>query len=331
MSLQHRIQQFLSSTTSKSPMVSIKAEKELYKDILAATSYLEKATTPQRIHHINGSHYVAVCSICMAPVEWYNGEYRITCCRSCSMKQQNIDYLNTYNAEHNTSYVNVSQIPSVKMKKEKNSIKKYGVSNVSKAQAVKDAISEKAIKRYASMTLDERNIWINSIKESGCVENARKTYHSKTGYATPFHNPQVRNKCGITRDLWPLDKKLEVYDKILESRENNGFININTPEKEKYYQDAWRYSNFYYNEYKDIIDPANKRNIDGGCCLDHIYSIFQGYRDGIPPEIIGHYSNLQVIDEEVNRLKGSQCGKSKNQLMEDFQQLKFNKPNYKGR
>lgn len=331
MNLQQRILQFLSNTTSKSPMVSIKAEKELYNDILSDTSYLATATMPQRIHHINGVHYVAVCSICMKPVGWYNGSYRTTCSGSCSMKQQNIDYLNAYNKEHNTSYINVSQIPSVKAKKEKSSLEKYGVSNVSQSQSIRDDISEKAIKRHANMTSEEREVWINSIKESSCIVNSRKTYQSKTGYETPFHNPQVRNKCGITRGLWSADKKLEVYDKILESRENNGFININTPEKEKYYQDVWRYSNFYYNENKDIIDPENKRNIDGGCRLDHIYSIFQGYRDGIPPEVLGHYSNLQVINEEVNRLKGSTCGKSKEQLMEDYQQNKFNQPNYKGR
>lgn len=331
MNLSQRISQFLSNTTSKSPMVSIKSEKELYADILNATSYLRTAKMPQRIHHINTSHYVAVCSICMKPVEWYDGSYRITCCRSCSLKQQNIDYLKLYNSENDTLYANVSQIPSVKAKKEKNSLEKYGVSNVSKAQQVKDIIQERAIKRHVTMTANERDQWIGSIKDSGCVESMRETYKSKTGYETPFHNPNVIANCARTRKLWDVDKKIEVYDKILDSRETNGFININTPEKEKYYQDVWRYSNLYYNEYKAIIDPENKRNINGGCRLDHVYSIFQGYRDGISPEIIGHYSNLQVIDEEVNRLKGSSCGKSKDQLMEDFQQNKFNQPNYKGR
>ncbi len=330
MSLQHRIQQFLSSTTSKSPMVSIKAEKELYKDILAATSYLEKATTPQRIHHINGSHYVAVCSICMAPVEWYNGEYRITCCRSCSMKQQNIDYLNTYNAEHNTSYVNVSQIPSVKMKKENSSLEKYGTENVSQSQTVKDLIGTKAKRRFADMTKDEKLTFADKVRNSGCVETAKSTYKKKTGYDNVLLNPEVQRKIKKTLSSRTSEEKLKSIHKSLETREENGHININTPEKEKYYQDVWRYSNFYYNENKGIIDPDSKRNINGGCRLDHIYSIFQGYRDGIPPEVLGHYSNLQVIPEEVNRAKSTSCGKSKEELFEDFKNNKFNEPNYGG-
>lgn len=331
MSLQHRIQQFLSSTTSKSPMVSIKAEKELYKDILAATSYLEKATTPQRIHHINTTHYSAVCSVCMKPVGWYDGEYRITCSRSCSMKQQNIDYITSYNNQHGTSYTNVSQIPAVKMKKEKNSIEKYGVSSPTKTKKVKDAISSTKLKQFSEMSPETKRQWIDNIKASTCVETSRVTYKMKTGYDTPFHNPEVRARCVETHNTRSPERKLEIIDKQLTTRQQNGYININTPEKEKYYQDVWRYSNFYYNEYNDIIDPENKRNLEGECRLDHIYSIFQGYRDGIPPEIIGHYSNLRVINEEVNRLKGSTCGKSKDQLMEDYQHNKFNQPNYKGR
>lgn len=331
MNLQQRIHQFLSSTKSKNPMVSIKAETELYNDILLDTSYLAKATMPQRIHHINGVHYVAVCSICMKPVGWYDGEYRITCSRSCSMKQQNIDYLKQYNEEHSTSFTNVSQIPSVKAKKEKSSLEKYGVSNPTKAQEVKDAIRETKIKQFSEMSSEDKLAWIEKIKASTCVVTARNTYKIKTGYDNPFQNPEVLAKSEVTRKSRSPERKLEIINNQLNAKARNGHININTPEKEKYYQDVWRYSNFYYGEYKEIIDPENKRNMNGGCRLDHIYSIFQGYRDGIPPEIIGHYSNLQVIDEEVNRLKGSTCGKSKEQLMEDHQQNKFNQPNYKGR
>lgn len=66
----------------------------------------------------------------------------------------------------------------------------------------------------------------------------------------------------------------------------------------------------------DKINPTrlNRSKVD----LDHIYSIQQGFRDGIPPYIIGHWTNLRMLDKKENYSKGMKCNKSQDQLFYDF-------------
>lgn len=52
--------------------------------------------------------------------------------------------------------------------------------------------------------------------------------------------------------------------------------------------------------------------------LDHIYSIHQGFKDSIPPYIIGHWTNLRLIPATENCSKGKRCDKTQEQLFEDF-------------
>ena len=60
----------------------------------------------------------------------------------------------------------------------------------------------------------------------------------------------------------------------------------------------------------------NKRSRD--LHLDHIYSIAEGFVNNIPPEIIGHWTNLRLIPKIENSSKGAKCHKTQEQLFEDF-------------
>lgn len=66
----------------------------------------------------------------------------------------------------------------------------------------------------------------------------------------------------------------------------------------------------------DKINPTrlNRSEID----LDHIYSIQQGFRDNIPPFIIGHWTNLRMLEKTENYSKGMRCDKTQEQLFDDF-------------
>ena len=52
--------------------------------------------------------------------------------------------------------------------------------------------------------------------------------------------------------------------------------------------------------------------------LDHIYSIAEGFVNNIPPEIIGHWTNLRLLPKLENSSKGAGCHKTKEQLYEDY-------------
>jgi len=57
--------------------------------------------------------------------------------------------------------------------------------------------------------------------------------------------------------------------------------------------------------------------------LDHIFSIIEGFKQKIPPHIIGHYSNLKIITAKANCSKRGDCGKTVEQLYEDYARLAF--------
>ena len=59
-------------------------------------------------------------------------------------------------------------------------------------------------------------------------------------------------------------------------------------------------------KYKSIINPNNyQRGSDYE--LDHKYSKIQGFIDKVPPDILGHFSNLEIIPKFDNRSKRTKC------------------------
>lgn len=64
-------------------------------------------------------------------------------------------------------------------------------------------------------------------------------------------------------------------------------------------RDSWIYHN-------DKINPLGlPRGTEYE--LDHKYSKHQGFLTNVPPEIIGHYSNLEMITRHSNRKKYNKC------------------------
>jgi transposase-like protein len=57
----------------------------------------------------------------------------------------------------------------------------------------------------------------------------------------------------------------------------------------------------------DNYDKRGFTGIDGAYHLDHRFSIFEGFKQSIEPEIIGNISNLEFIPWEDNLSKGSNC------------------------
>ena len=73
-------------------------------------------------------------------------------------------------------------------------------------------------------------------------------------------------------------------------------------------RESWIYHN-------DKINPDNLprgREYE----LDHKYSKHQGFLNNIPPDVIGHYSNLQMIPRYSNRKKYNKCSITIDQLYE---------------
>lgn len=90
----------------------------------------------------------------------------------------------------------------------------------------------------------------------------------------------------------------------------------NVSKQDEYYREVRNYTEYNWKYKKDNIPNGNLRNITNH--LDHVYSIKNGYDNSIPPKIIGHWTNLQVISNKRNNKKGKQNDKTKEMLYEDY-------------
>jgi hypothetical protein len=83
-----------------------------------------------------------------------------------------------------------------------------------------------------------------------------------------------------------------------------------------YYDAVWQFTEQSWKYHFDQINPTRIDRSQNA--LDHIYSIQQGFRDNIPPYIIGHWTNLRIIALRENSLKGMRCDKTQDALFGDF-------------
>lgn len=77
-------------------------------------------------------------------------------------------------------------------------------------------------------------------------------------------------------------------------------------EWELYKEKVYNITQHSWKNYQHIINPNNlpKQNIYD---LDHKYSTAEGFVNHVPPNIIGHYANLELIPARDNRVKGKKC------------------------
>lgn len=174
-------------------------------------------------------------------------------------------------------------------------------------------------------------------------EKAKSTWLKKYGVDHPSKNPEIQKKMSAawrtkssdeiaiiqTKKSITLMKTYgvsnpshskEIIDKIHKVRIANGTrieLDLQSYENYKKYKKLVRYySNRSYNEYREHIDPTNVRGKDWH--LDHIFSIFEGFKRNISPKIIGHVSNLQLISSLSNLRKQEKCHKTEQDLFEDY-------------
>lgn len=132
---------------------------------------------------------------------------------------------------------------------------------------------------------------------SASLAAARKTWLKKYGVDNPSKCPSIQQKLSSAAL-----KRYSDTDKTL-AKEYYNVVRLATNKN-------W-YKHFY-----EINPNRVQRSKDWH--LDHIYSISEGFKNNIPPEIIGHWTNLRLIPKIENSSKGANCHKTKEQLYEDY-------------
>jgi transposase-like protein len=115
-------------------------------------------------------------------------------------------------------------------------------------------------------------------------------------------NTKVANKLNLTYDEYIL--KLPVYKKY-----RRKVINITNK------QPIESLSNY---------EKRGLAGVEGAYHLDHKYSILEGFKNDISPEIIGNINNLEYITWEDNLSKKEKCSITKEELLKIYYERKIN-------
>lgn len=72
---------------------------------------------------------------------------------------------------------------------------------------------------------------------------------------------------------------------------------------------------YYWTNKNDLeqLENYSQRSLTG-YHLDHKYSIAEGFKNNIPPEVIGCFGNLEMLTMKENCSKGSRCSITQEQL-----------------
>ena len=152
----------------------------------------------------------------------------------------------------------------------------------------------------------------------------KKASEAKQGENNPMYgvaqtNPNSLNN--LSRDYWEgkthskesNEKRSEALTGIKRSDETKRKISIaNTkwlPDDPQYNEfKKYRRKVYYWTEKNDLTQLENhEKRGRTNYHLDHKYSITEGFKNNVPPKVIGHIANLEFLPHKVNESKGTKC------------------------
>lgn len=160
-------------------------------------------------------------------------------------------------------------------------------------------------------------------------EAVKATNISKYGVDNPFKSVQVRKKhretCIKKYGVDNPSKSDRVISKIKQSRVASGdwISDEHRSDLELYRIAVKNISAKSYRTYYYKINPKNLPRSRYKYHLDHIFSVEEGFKQGVPAEVIGHWTNLRMLWHLDNSIKNTKCHKTLEQLMEDYKKESF--------
>jgi len=133
-----------------------------------------------------------------------------------------------------------------------------------------------------------------------------------------WNNPEYKNKIVKERiERWNnqdfYNKWYKKFNKTLVKKSGFDLRSVET-EWSLYKRIIANQTNRIYRKYKDIINPNDLIRGRSQYHLDHKFSIFEGFKNNIPPYIISHYTNLEMLSEHDNISKRIKCSITMDEL-----------------
>lgn len=197
-------------------------------------------------------------------------------------------------------------------------------------------ISKAETSRKKNITTEERQLHMKKLSECGNAalkeRHADPDWVSKKGIKiaealvkrgghcgenNPMHGKTHKDSSKNLQKQKAEKRSPNSYKQATETKISKGLA---TPKEDKtlwiiYQEQVTNYTNISWKYHQHLINP---KNFERGSLyeLDHKFSKFEGFKQGISPEIIGHYANLELILKKDNRSKRTKCSITLDKLYE---------------
>jgi len=239
-----------------------------------------------------------------------------TCSKECAYELKKASWLKSCGTTHNFSknsisrknwegrlkteegIDNVFQREEVKEKSKKSHLEKLGVENPSQSKIIKEQKAKTGLRNFGV--------------KAGFVdiEKCKKTWFKKYGVKYPSQCIEVKKRIRQKNEelgIWfPLSKlpELELY------RYNVGII---TRENINRYGEKYLLTNA-----KELYQKNKNLKFKEKLSVDHKFSVIEGFKNKISPEIIGSIINLEIMTISENSKKHKRCSVTRQKLINDY-------------
>jgi hypothetical protein len=197
-----------------------------------------------------------------------------------------------------------------KQKRSEAFLEKYGVKEIFQAEEFKEKRKDTLIEQYGTdgiMSLDEfkEKSRQTQFEKFGGWYTGTEEHHQRQaasnleryGYEYSFQSAEIQEKAYLSKNGCTREEYLEKLPAI-----------------EAYRNEVWKYTNMQDIQSLEHSDKRGRKKYH----LDHQYSIIEGFRNDVPPEVIGNICNLRFIPGKINRQKNSDCSITLEQLYEAY-------------
>jgi len=228
----------------------------------------------------------------------------------------------------------------IKEKRKKNNIEKYGVASTFELDSVKEKSRQTSLERYGvdvfsqteafKVKIEETNLkrfgFKSPIENPDVLSRRRQTMIERHGGPTTLEAPELRARVEETCRQQFGASNIVLSPQFISSSMDKKLLKTHGKTWQQYIDDLPALQ-----DYRRRVDHVTRQqavetlpNYDkwGEYHLDHKFSVAEGFRQGLPPEVIGNIVNLEFLPARENMSKHADCSISKDQLLSEIERMK---------
>lgn len=279
------------------------------------------------------------CNLEWEAKRWNKNNNYIFCSQKCSIESRKKgNFLDELSKKRNYEKYGCEyplQNEEIYSKRQNSILEKYGVENIQETNEWKNKRKESIILKFGKEFFDtdefkekRKNKLLDKygvdspIKNIEILKKRKNTNLQKYG-GEPLKNKIILNKMFETN----IEKYGYKTSFSLEEVQKKCYLRIHGYTRDEYLERIDEY-NVYRAEVRKITEEQNLSVLEfyeyrgkKTYHLDHIYSISEGFKNKIKPEIIGNIINLRFIPAAINLQKTNKCDISLEELIRRFNEL----------